>query len=756
MMKPSRHGNENIRLNHIMWLVFILIASNRVASQTPAATDAILKSPMELATEPPIVINGEVCEGNPIPELSVTGTDIRWYTSPQVTKLVDNRDGRTYEIVTIGGKVWMAENLNFGSLIKGYQSSSNNGQVEKYCYSNSNANCDTYGGLYQWGELMGYSTQEGAQGICPSGWHIPSNYEWKELEIALGMSPAEADLLGNRGTTEGAELRVNGGSGFEALMAGKREPNGNFASIGTYATFWSSSEDYNRTISTMWDKIYLSYFDEKENGFSVRCIKDDSEPIHQGNTYNTKYTTPGTYTYYVTQTIGGEESNRVPIILTIHPAFVFELASVPSVCEGEKIILDAGAGYSSYLWNTGSRSASIEVTEAGSYDVTLTNSNGCEASGQVNVTFFPLPNVSIAGQTEACDGTTVQLDAGEGFSTYKWNTGETSRRINVNNSGKYSVSVSDGNGCSNVDEISVVFNPCSTNHPPEIDDQDFNVAENENKNEIVGIVIATDQDPDQSLQYIIESGNENNAFKLKLDDGVLTVGNPEALNYEVKKSFDLVIKVQDNGEGRLSDLAKISVSVKDQNESPKMENQSFSVDENSPANYFVGSIIAHDEDFGQILEYEILFGNSYDAFKVDNANGEIFVNNPEAMDYDLVTNFQLNIRVSDNASEPLHTDGVVNISVNDLTQLDYEVTSGLHIYPNPTKGKVMIELEESKQEFAIIELYHSNGSLVKNFSYSEMIHSKYQPAEININEKGLYYLKIRLGDQLIVKKIICL
>ncbi len=97
--------------------------------------------------------------------------------------LNDTRDGQNYNTVQIGDQCWMAENLNVGTMIDGSddQTQQTPEVIEKYCYDNNTANCDTYGGLYQWNEMMHYTTQEGAQGICPAGWHVPTDGEWCTL-----------------------------------------------------------------------------------------------------------------------------------------------------------------------------------------------------------------------------------------------------------------------------------------------------------------------------------------------------------------------------------------------------------------------------------------------------------------------------------------------------------------------------------------------------------------------------------------------
>jgi len=201
-------------------------------------------------------------------------------------------DGQTYQTVIIGTQCWMAENLNIGTRIDGSGNQSNNNTIEKYCYDNSTSNCDTYGGLYQWDEMMQYVTTEGVQGICPTGWHLPSDEEWKTMEMHLGMSQAQADGTGWRGTDEGGKLKETGTthwvspntgatntSGFTALPGGYRDTTGNFSDLGNYGYWWSATASgstvaWHRNLFYHFDEVYRTIYDDKENGFSVRCLRD--------------------------------------------------------------------------------------------------------------------------------------------------------------------------------------------------------------------------------------------------------------------------------------------------------------------------------------------------------------------------------------------------------------------------------------------------------------------------------------------------
>lgn len=153
---------------------------------------------------------------------------------------------QVYAVVMIGEQCWMAENLNVGSTTTSVDTGSahsdmtDDGIIEKYCYGNDTDNCTTDGGLYDWNEMMGYVTTEGAQGICPSGWHIPTDAEWYTLENGLATESCSASRTDWGCAPAGSNLKENGSSGFGALLAGTRYGSGSFDNRGSGAYFWSS------------------------------------------------------------------------------------------------------------------------------------------------------------------------------------------------------------------------------------------------------------------------------------------------------------------------------------------------------------------------------------------------------------------------------------------------------------------------------------------------------------------------------------
>lgn len=192
--------------------------------------------------------------------------------------LIDSRDGKSYSTVLIGSQCWMAQNLNVGTKILGSADQANNGIIEKYCYNDDENMCNVYGGLYQWDEAMQYSTIEGVQGICPSGWHLPSDAEWTTLTTFLGGQALAGGKLKEAGYTHwvSPNTGASNSSGFTTLPGGYRSPYGYFGSLNSYAYLWSSSQfdptlSWSRFFGYDYEFVAHNYID-KPNGFSSRCV----------------------------------------------------------------------------------------------------------------------------------------------------------------------------------------------------------------------------------------------------------------------------------------------------------------------------------------------------------------------------------------------------------------------------------------------------------------------------------------------------
>jgi len=207
-------------------------------------------------------------------------------------KIKDIRDNNHYAITKIGTQCWMAENLNIGTRVDGIIDQTKNDLIEKFCYDDDDNNCTVYGGLYEWDEAMEYYTIDSARGICPPGWHIPSDNEWKILEGSVdsdyGIDNTEWDEIGWRGFDAGFHIKSNVGwnhsgngndsCGFTALPGGYWLFTGSFFHIGNMAFFWSSTEidltyAFYRSLYHSFDEVGRDN-GNRNSGYSVRCLKD--------------------------------------------------------------------------------------------------------------------------------------------------------------------------------------------------------------------------------------------------------------------------------------------------------------------------------------------------------------------------------------------------------------------------------------------------------------------------------------------------
>ena len=195
-------------------------------------------------------------------------------------KMTDSRDGKMYNTVQIGTQCWMAQNLNIGIRINGSQDQTNNQIIEKYCYNDLESNCDVYGGLYQWNEAMQYSTNAGTKGICPTGWHLPTDGEWTTLTTYLGGASVAGGKMKETGTVHWLtpNMGATNNSGFTALPGGYENAGLGFTELTNSTDFWSSSQGgpngpWYRVLDDLSENVYR-YSNDIYYGFSGRCLKD--------------------------------------------------------------------------------------------------------------------------------------------------------------------------------------------------------------------------------------------------------------------------------------------------------------------------------------------------------------------------------------------------------------------------------------------------------------------------------------------------
>lgn len=204
-------------------------------------------------------------------------------------QITDTRDGAIYAVTTVGGQVWMAENLRYD--VPGVHTAGS--VIDTINPSNPSG---SYGRIYDWntqmnGQAASNASPSGVQGICPCGWHVPSDEEWKTLEMTLGMTRLEADRVqAYRGTNEGAMLKSTGA--WSSSGAGTNSSNmsiepagyylsGGFANLFNYAYFWTASENSSNTANGIGrlmrntsTQIFRGNTISKVRGYSLRCVQD--------------------------------------------------------------------------------------------------------------------------------------------------------------------------------------------------------------------------------------------------------------------------------------------------------------------------------------------------------------------------------------------------------------------------------------------------------------------------------------------------
>jgi uncharacterized protein (TIGR02145 family) len=224
-----------------------------------------------------------------------TSTAVSGVFNPNLTYgTMSDNDGNTYKTIVIGTQTWMAENLKTTKYRNGDPIPTNLSNTAWYAatsgayaiFNDDAANNTTYGKLYNW-----YAVTD-SRNLCPVGWHVPTDTEWKTLEIFLGMSTADADLTGFRGSAQnvGGKLKstsilwtapnagVTNESGFSGLPGGYRDYVGNYYNVGYLGVWWSSTE-YSTANAWYRDLSYSNGFsargsNSKQDGFSVRCLRD--------------------------------------------------------------------------------------------------------------------------------------------------------------------------------------------------------------------------------------------------------------------------------------------------------------------------------------------------------------------------------------------------------------------------------------------------------------------------------------------------
>ncbi len=275
-------------------------------------------------------------------------------------------------------------------------------------------------------------------------------------------SPPVVDISGNLSTCSGQNTTLTATAGFSgyAWSAGGNSPSINVNTGGTFTVTVTDnfgctdtdSETVVAQVSPVPSVAGTQICPDASTTLSVTNGPFQSYNWSSGSTINTTSATVGNYTVTVTAVNGctGTTSANVTALPVPNP----NINQAPYTCNGQ-ITLNAGAGFASYTWSNSGSTATTTVNLSGPYTVTVTNTQGCSATDNFDVNIPTPPAVSILGDNTFCAGTSADLEATAGFSNYSWSNGQNVSSINVTVGGTFSVTVTDGFGCTATSNFSV-------------------------------------------------------------------------------------------------------------------------------------------------------------------------------------------------------------------------------------------------------------------------------------------------------------
>ena len=284
----------------------------------------------------------------------------------------------------------------------------------------------------------------------------------------------------------------------------------------------------------------------------------------------------------------------------------------------------------------------------------------------------------------------------------------------------------------------------------------LNISNTENRSAIPGISV----DYEDNLYFVWEektNGSYSEVFYRSYVDGIwsdtLNISNTDNSSsffpgIPIKTGAYLHV-IWTEGENPYS-LMSNRVVLNDNNQSPVINDQVFSIDENRAKGTVVGTVTASDPDNWQALAFSIIAGNTNNAFTIDSYTGIISVADSTALDYETTPVFNLTVKVQDNGVGNLNNEASVTINLNDVTGFNNIENKNFNIYPNPANNFVNIEIQNNKNENTLIEIININGQVV----YSKTINNNSQLINLSEYSPGVYHIRVNSVIKKFVKKLI--
>ena len=322
--------------------------------------------------------------------------------------------------------------------------------------------------------------------------------------------------------------------------------------------------------------------------------------------------------------------------------------------------------------------------------------------------------------------------------------------INYEENTVFNYEVLVGDFVGNTASASITININDINETPIITPYlGFAIDENSPVNTIVGVV-DVETDAGETLSFSITNGNSCNVFGINSPTGEIYVSNEDSLNYEFINYFDLTISATDNSAENLTGEGIISISVSNVYEAPVINAQAFHYFKD-PYNYsYIGTVVATDDDRDQI-HYFITEGNTNDAFYIQENTGEIYIQQPQEINYDNIPEYNLIVKADDYYG--LSDTAIITITIapTDIDMLD--IANIVSVYPNPAKEFINLDFKMLANDIDI-EIFDVKNQLLQKNHFSGLHKNHRERIDLSSFAKGLYFIKASYNEKIYFGKII--
>ncbi|MCP4345322.1 MAG: hypothetical protein GY795_07330, partial [Desulfobacterales bacterium] len=281
---------------------------------------------------------------------------------------------------------------------------------------------------------------------------------------------------------------------------------------------------------------------------------------------------------------------------------------------------------------------------------------------------------------------------------------------------------------------------------PVLNDRTFSVDENSADDTVIGRIEAGDADND-ILTYAVIPENTNNVFGVNSITGEIMVNDSNLLDYETTVAHSFKVQITD---GKYTDSAMVTVNINNLNDNiPVIQDQTFSIDENSPGGAFVGAVEANDAD-GYIHTYRIKGGNTDDAFDIKATTGEITINDGSRLDYENKSSYALTVRVFDGEHSVIATITIKLNNQNDNAPIVNDFV--FFVYEKAPDGRVFGMVEATDADNNLLEYTITAGNTNNAFAIGASTgYMSVNDSSQLVHEATSYLLTVEVSDGIYIE-----